>query len=278
MIKKVGDIKLEPFGIDDNQFERVYNWQLELMKALKDKGRLPEYPMDNIHTREGQEFLRNLLTFAVEEILEALEQLEENLQFFREPNSEGALNGIEKYNEELADVNHFMIELMVFMNIDTDALRAYYNQLFDEQQINHLKSPSILEMAFDYAKFINFNQGNKDQRIKTMGFPLITILELHYEPFRKAGTKISQPLIHEHQNLMFPAMRYLFKARNQLKMKYWKVGKEIEDPTPEIQKLIMEAWLHWVVYMDFAGVTTESFYKTYYAKNRVNLDRIENGY
>ena len=121
------DIKEEPKPIADSKYlETLYGLQKELLdNYIKIEG-LPMYPLD-INTKKSQIILKDFVGRVIEELAEGYESLlavdeltQKNELWVNEINEVDyiqTLNHLQNAGEEIADSLHFMLELLIYSNI-----------------------------------------------------------------------------------------------------------------------------------------------------------------
>jgi NTP pyrophosphatase (non-canonical NTP hydrolase) len=111
----INDIKLEPRKVDYDMLESLFSMQTQLMKKYN-----VQYPV-SLHTKDGQFKLREMAWYVVEEVGEAMNVLKNrpwtNYQIPIDENH---------YKEELSDIMHFYIELLIMSGLSAKDMYDLY--------------------------------------------------------------------------------------------------------------------------------------------------------
>lgn len=256
--------------------EVMFNIRYNLNKILLDKNKIPQWPLPLAIARDHQVFLIDLLGWTVEEMFEAFEEIDtlsRALSSGDKPKDQ-CMSILEAFNEELADVMLFLLELMSFMNIGIEDVGAYYNRLLGEKNLDSIRGSNTLDTAIAYARYCNTEAGYHTIMIKRAKYKLMGEDEVTND-FQQAGRSTSVIILDEHQNLIFNCVRYINKIRQLIKTKYWDGQDTYMPPVYQLQAYIMELFLHWMCYLEFVEATPESIFQTYYRKTEII--KIRNG-
>lgn len=276
----IKDINGPTDSLSPNLLDQMFEMRIALNDLYVSQGKLPSYPLTDLSKRDQQTFFRDLLGFLEEEIYEAYDEVI-NLTVL-EPVKESYPQCEEhliKLNTEIADVNHFFLEVFTYLGFDADDIKAYYNKVIAERGIQVLRSNNTLEMALNYASFIGTHTGLINSGMTRLSSSLVLnyVLDNEPSPLTAAHKGISIPLLEDHDSILFKVTWYLNRVRGLLKSKYWR-ETETQPNVELIYTYIMEAWLHWTVYMAMMGLDHKSLYRTYYKKHQINIERLTNGY
>lgn len=267
-MRKVREVEIPPRIPDKSIYSEIHDRQASLVKLYVDKGKQPDFPVD-MNSKENQNFMREIIGFLEEEIIEAYEILERitHEHHVLKPAQIKVL--IEEYNEEQADAFHLFVEVLQYSNILDFDLGAYYVKYFTDTDQVHLINPDPLVMAFNHASTVDYLA-----LLRTRS--TFRVFEIS-DDLTTGGTKVGANSLDQSEKALFSVFKYMRKATNQLKNKYWKeteTGVNIE----KYHELIMESWLYYILYLKINGFTPESVRDTYIRKNEVNLDRIKHKY
>lgn len=266
---RVKEVTVEPKQEGVDSLAELFKLQGDLVKMYVDKKGQRPFPMP-LSDKDNQKFLKELVGFLEEEIFEAYEVLEEIQSQHTKDRLKpaDAKKLIEDYNEEQADGLHFFIEVLQYANVSVESLQEYYGLYFEaKDQLQMLDITDTLQTAFNHAMTVDYLAG---QRVH---FKLIDTTD----DLTTGGTRISGQMMAHSKNALFEVIKYLRLATNQLRSKYWKEGES--EPNYELFfDYLIEAWLHYILYLKIAGFTPESVRATYIRKNQVNIDRINNNY
>lgn len=270
---KVSDIQgLPPIIWNKDGIVELFALYEEMFIPYRLLQQLPQAPII-IDKRSSQVILREIIGYLCEEASEAITVMEQITEECYKPESDHKLiEGLfREYNEELADILHFLVKLLIYSNIDATSIKSYYLALTTERSLSNLYFPAhTLDTTFGIALFMN----SMDGRLTYLGKEILFGRD---ETFLKAGTKVSIEILLEHKALMFEVIHNLNKACNTLKNKPW---KQTETPTDigKYQLYLMEAWLWLFKYYQFVGLDAQSLFSIFWYKNRLNLKRIEQKY
>ena len=131
------DIKEEPIQVvGGNYLGCIYQLQKELLKGYIGIEGLPQYPID-VNTKKSQVLLKDFTGRVIEELAEGYEamlQVEELTvkNKFWVDSYDGndltqCLNHLQNVGEEMADSLHFMLELLIYANIEPEDIDTFVN-------------------------------------------------------------------------------------------------------------------------------------------------------
>jgi len=278
-----------------DQFDGKHAWEIiwahriELMQKYNEKGKLPNWPL-NLEEKEGQVFIRDLMGFLEEEIFEAFEHLEQTELALRKTDldTNGRIDHLLKFNEEIADTLHLWFEVMIYFNIDLYAIEDYYKTLVKQKVLMPIPEADnyedILGLALRYGFMVVYANNNITNQTLQLGALNVINMSTQYAideqqiPWEllMGGKFISAKVVRESRDYLFDAIKHLQKARNTLKIKYWRN----QDDRPNYEALhsnIMEAWLYYVCFLCRNNFQTpEQILHVYLRKHFINIDRLKN--
>jgi dimeric dUTPase (all-alpha-NTP-PPase superfamily) len=259
---------------------------------------IPYFPMA-ITTKEEQKFIRELVGFATEELIEFHQEYQKLPQMANEliklsnlgdteaikTQLEASFEQVCKVNEELVDVLHFIIELSLALNIGPEEIRAYYTKLLCTLSVSALISPySILDTMIEYGKYTVYEQGLHRElgAIKLRKFFLGReqpqyLAELDLDSIsagQEVATGVGQIAI---KTCIYDVIYFFNRLTQNLKAKDWR-QKSIDANADSVQEALMEVWLHYMKLYTLIGGTDLSLNCCYFAKNTINLQRIQQKY
>ena len=261
----------------EKELEEIFRLQKELIEPYIGIEGLPQYPID-VHTKENQTLIKDFISRVVEELGEAFESTLKLYDYWDLNNLtvEKVKPELINFNMECSDALHFMVETLIYLNIEPDSIRDYAHQILSENNLNSASGYGTLNTLLKIARHKNNMVGvipYPNQR----GYDLSFIVETSKDLFTKGGNKISNYQIEMSKALLWEITYWLQVARNCMKNKAWKQTEEATEES-KMQLYMMEAFLSMIRYFDFLGMTSESIYTIYYKKNRVNFSRIKNKY
>lgn len=288
------DIKEIPPVVEDGRYlEAIYSLQKELIDHYVGIEGLPQYPLD-VNTKKNQSLIKDFVGRVIEELAEGYESFKlvenlthKNLLWVGEFNSseyKQMLNHLQNANEEQADALHFMVELLIFANIQPEDIVNYckiqINNLpktvihfFEDEDLKSALSLSgqlgsiLLKLDNDYElpdekNYIHlFKHLDSDTDVRLM----------------LAGSVYSRV---EYSNLklfMWDIVYHLNIARNYLKNKPWKQSQMMTNEAA-FQEELVKAFIKLIGYFFKLGLTSEDIYYLYFKKQRVNKFRIHSNY
>lgn len=253
-------------------FDEMFELYETMFKHFRGIEKLPMYPIA-LDPPENQVHIRAMVQFLSEELSEALQVIESitNAALQPQPSEKELIEMVKAYNEELADILHLMIKLMIYSNIGSNDIRSYYANLCKEQNLTNLHfKDNTLQTALGIGLFINGREGRKIRHGKE-------ILLGMDEDFTNAGKLISTEILIQHKLFIGEINHYLSLATNTLKNKPWKQTM-VKTEVDRYQQMLMEAWLWLFSYYDFVGLKEQTLFTIFWFKNQVNIKRIKQKY
>lgn len=303
------DIKKEPDAVLDNSYlEHIYEMQKNLLKGYIDIEGLPQYPI-NINTKKNQILIKDFVGRVIEELAESYESLvfiseamEESLYLTSCDDYRKTLvsicNHLQNTNEELADALHFMVELLIYANIQPEDIDRYLNKVLRNVNLSSklpvgianmdtlTKSMEVgLEQLKEYTPYMEYNQYNTVDiltRVSTYNdevrnSELGGVIETDNR-LLMAGSIFSVMKYISYKSVMWDVSYHLNIARNYLKNKPWKRSQMMTDEI-RFQEEIVIAFITMMGLFKYMGIEkAEEIYLLYFKKNQVNLFRQRSQY
>lgn len=266
-------IKIIP-NVGNSGLEFIYGLQKELIEPyIKIEG-LPPYPLD-VNTKENQVLLKDFISRIIEELGEGFEVFTKlaDIAILPKSKDDNAEQLLWDFNEELSDAMHFFIETLIYINIEASDIKAYTHKLLDTYNLNTNDEDNTLENIIKIAAHFNNIRGRMHHRNQRGN----RILLENDNPFIMAGNKVCDYQLENMKVMLWEVTYWLQMVRNCLKNKPWTAGGKPTDE-PLLQARMMEAFMHFILYLDFMGMTPEAIFHVYFRKNQVNFDRIKNNY
>lgn len=261
--------------VKDNKYlESIYGLQKELLNHYIGIEGLPQYPID-VNSKKNQVILKDFTGRVIEELGEGYESMVEvnrlgttNQYFMTKPNEVLVNNEdwrmtrahIQNINEELADALHFMMELMVYANIEAEDILTYLNKLGFKAE--------DLDRVMVYGSNLIRNNESRGYRISSADTKDICT---------HVGWEASDSLLDDYSIQLWDITYSLSISRNCLKNKPWKQSGELTDENT-YQKLLCESFVKLMGFYYRVGYTAKTLYETYYLKNLINQFRIKSKY
>jgi len=105
-----------------DKFEQMYVQQTDFLELLRDKRHHPNFPLD-LSKKENQQFLKTLSHECMHELFES-NMLLKNAKSHR--NTEFKDFDRESYKEELSDVLHYLIGILIYSGISKEEMFEMY--------------------------------------------------------------------------------------------------------------------------------------------------------
>lgn len=288
------DFNQEPPVIKDGRYlEKIYELQMDLINEYVKIERTPAPPI-NINTKSSQVLLKDFTGRVIEELAEGYESLievdaltEKNRLWqyeYDEKDMVMCFNHMQNASEEMADAMHFMVELLIYANIQPEDIDAYVSKLI----------PATDEVGPELHNNVIAKcmiKGTSD--IREM-YP--EILNFKYVPMRNIWAHCYQDLpLPKNENLIHCGSRYnhdyyrLFKAmlwdvtyhlniaRNFLKNKPWKQSQMMTNEELYQEELV-KAFIAMMGAFYEMGIDDTNLYYIYFKKNLTNRFRQRSRY
>ena len=283
------DFNQEPPVIKDGRYlEKIYELQMDLINEYVKIERTPAPPI-NINTKSSQVLLKDFTGRVIEELAEGYESLievdaltEKNRLWqyeYDEKDMVMCFNHMQNASEEMADAMHFMVELLIYANIQPEDINEYVSRLI----------PATDEVGPELHNNVIAKcmiKGTSD--IREM-YP--EILNFRFVPMRNIWAHCYQDLpLPKNENLIHCGSRYnhdyyrLFKAmlwdvtyhlniaRNFLKNKPWKQSQMMTNEELYQEELVKSFIAMMGAFYEM-GIDDTNLYYIYFKKNLTNRFR-----
>ncbi len=295
----IREIKTSPPEVGVKYLEKIYDLQKVLIDHYIGLEGLPQYPLD-INLKESQALLKDFSSRVIEELAEGYEAYLKSIEITKEnlywsgvdshdkvnPLLEALLN----FNEEQADAMHFMVELLIFSNIQPEDIKSFILKKCDISLVDvSPDSPNILDLAMEvgYSFFMDFLGKEPLTLYESVSYiPSIDYSVLtgncSYTDYLRAGMflpiKEYTGYVEEVSTaFLWNITYYLNCSRFCLKNKPWKQSTTSTNEELYQTKLV-ESFLLFAGYQKFIGMSSEDVYHLYFKKNMVNQNRIQSKY
>lgn len=292
------DFNQEPNKVDNQKYlEEIYNLQMYLVNEYsKIEGNVA--PPININTKKSQVLLKDFTGRVIEELAEGYEslalvdELMKKNQYYQGMNYSASdivqiMNHLQNAGEEMADAMHFMVELLIYANIQPDDISRYVDkfiQISDETKI--FSTNTIAKCMI---------KGSSDIRVMYPGielYPIINLWELYNSleeeldsdipklkdaRLYKCGHRYNYHLYFQFKSLMWNITYHLNIARNFLKNKPWKQSQMMTNEEGYQEELV-KGFICMMGLFHTMGIDDENLYFLYFRKNLVNRFRIKSNY
>ncbi len=252
---------------------------IEMQKSLLDKyiviEGLPKYPID-INDRSGQKLIKDFIRRYIEELAEAFQELQNAYDRISTNQLGSAKISVRDYNQEIADANHFLLEILIYVGIEVDELDIMIANLFKENNTANLHKPEDpITSLLNATAFYNHNQGLIISNRNC--FRVYSNDETLRNPEFKGGNQLSEEVIEKSAAMLWMITYSLNMVGNLLKNKDWSQTDKITN-TIEFKEGLLKTLLVIFQYLQYSGFTVQSIFTGYYLKNQINHERIKNGY
>lgn len=288
------DIQQEPPVIEDGRYlEKIYELQMDLINEYVKIERTPAPPI-NINTKSSQVLLKDFTGRVIEELAEGYESLievdaltEKNRLWsyeYDEKDMVMCFNHMQNASEEMADAMHFMVELLIYANIQPEDIDAYVSKLIpatDEvgpELHNNVIAKCMIKGTSDiremYPEILNFRY-----------VPMLNVWAhcCRDLPLPKNGNLIHCGSRYNHDYYrLFKAMLWdvtyhLNIARNFLKNKPWKQSQMMTNEELYQEELV-KAFIAMMGAFYEMGIDDTNLYYIYFKKNLTNKFRQRSKY
>lgn len=263
--------RLKPFN-DGKLLNGMFEYQTNLINKYISLGKLPSLELD-LSLKINQNFLRHTISNILEELGESYNEQVRAFQIFSTKvyTSSETMAEIKiplgRLQEEIADILHFFIELLIYSNIEADDINAYYKQILVPQGLGDLIFEEGLLTTF--ATVRNSIIVDDEHRV--------SVFESYKFPFQEriAGMNQGYNLMQQLGKVYWQvAYSLLYKAQNNLKEKNWRGTKETKSNIQAYQEGLMEAWTWLFILFDLYRMDEILLYKAYEDKNIINQQRL----
>lgn len=282
----IRDVKQEPPVIEDGKYlEKIYELQKELLDSYINIEGLPRYPID-VNTKSSQVILKDFVGRVIEELAEGyeshllvkdiVESVGTNISLLSQEKYDQMISHLQNLNEEQADAMHFMVELLIYSNIQPEDIKSWILKKAKEENIFIKNNTNIIGMAmilghyqndkdYDYIDFLHH----------TTFLPIESSDEvLRYIP---GGMEYNENILSDNRKSLWDITYVLNIARNCLKNKPWKQSGVMTNEI-QFQSLLVEAFVYMMGYYDRIGIDSQEIYYLYFKKNCINKFRIQSNY
>lgn len=278
-----------PVVSDGRYLEKIYELQKELIDHYVKIEGLPPYPID-VNTKKSQVIIKDFVGRVVEELAEGYESMvlidqlsTKNLSWSFNYNSiefGQCLNHLQNVSEEMADAMHFMVELLIFVNIQPEDILNYIaketGDKFDNLFRNVGNYNNVIDIAMKYgcALFI------RELDINVKGVNLLEVLDsddLEDIELYQAAHIYNHYYYIQFKEALWDVTYHLNIARNFLKNKPWKQSQMMTDEV-RFQAEIVRGFIKMMGAFALIDITPENLFHIYFKKNRANAFRIRSNY
>ena len=286
----IRDVQQEPANVGLNLLEEIYRLQKVILDHYIGIEGLPQYPVD-VNTKSSQTLLKDFTGRVTEELAEGFESHLQalnivkkygfNLDIVDEKDKSLLISHLQNLNEEQADAMHFMVELLIYANIQPRDIEVWVKAKYKEYYTNHeyVCTGDILGYAMALGHLQGAEDYNFDPTLKPISdirYDLTPILG-EAEKYIPGGRSISEIFTSKTRLSLWDVTYSLNISRNCLKNKPWKQTGVMTNESLYQSKLV-EAFVYMVGYFSRLGMTSQDVYYLYFKKNMINQFRIKSQY
>ena len=277
----IRDIKENPPMIEDGTgLSKIFQMQRELLGHYMKIEGMPPYPIA-LNSKEDQLLIKDFIGRVIEEMAEGMESFGEMIVIVLGNNDEEKMliNHLQNFNEEMGDSLHFLVELLIYANIDENDIAKFYELKLKKENLTDIYGyggEDTLKTCLAYARYTNLKANFFDADYK-LAKRIMSDEEITEKEYLRAGSRISRNIYINMEILMWRVTYWLNISRNFLKNKPWKQTNMLTD-TKRFHEAVMSAWFAYFELMDYIGMTPWSLFTVYFKKNRINLFRITSKY
>lgn len=281
------DIKQEPPVVEDQRYlEKIYELQMELIDNYVKIEKTVAPPI-NINTKSSQVLLKDFTGRVIEELAEGYESLiemsnltEKNCLWvanFDPDDLVQCFNHMQNATEEMADAMHFMVELLIYANIQPEDIDAYVSKLIpktDDLPLEHnviakcmIKGTSDIRDMYPEildSKKLSFYK-IYDEYQDELSLP-------HNKNLLTCGRRYNLNDYTLYKSMLWDVTYHLNIARNFLKNKPWKQSQMMTNEEAYQEELV-KAFICMMGAFYEMGIDDANLYYIYFKKNRINCFR-----
>jgi hypothetical protein len=278
MIYEEHDVPLIQRGLG---FESMYAKQIQSMELLFKANKLVPYPVD-LQSKEGQVTIRQYFDFFEEELFEFNETYLKGIVKYQNPNlikKDEFMGFLKELHDEMADIYHFSLELLIFSDIGPIEVREVLKQISaDNNWGAAINMDNLLNSIFTIAKLNNAYQQVVPQKNTYLKIELDEfIMALEGEPYYKMGLMLGTDIYPQLTQYTYSVLSEYRAAFKLLKNKPWREGAPALNENKFQTQLIM-GFLSLNGLLANFGCDEACLYNSYVDKNNEVLERIKNQY
>lgn len=250
---------------------------IELLKPVED---FTHYPFD-LSQKENQLIIKDFVGRITEELMEAFTPLKFLNILSQEPKfdkdtQEAVIQTFYELNEELADVVHFYIEMMILIGLNDDDVIEFFKSREEETNIKSEFDIDLTNILY-YARTKNILDGRYagNKIMSSLRYRLVDKNNNCIIPFdTQGGMGITQSNYETSTMIAFDIIYNLNLLRAQLKKKQWRDNEDKVD-LASIKSTTLLGFENLMFLFDMIGYNETSIYCCYLKKDIININRIE---
>ena len=271
------DIKQEPPVVEDQRYlEKIYELQMELIDNYVRIEKTVAPPI-NINTKSSQVLLKDFTGRVIEELAEGYESLieisnltEKNLLWVADFDPDDLVqcfNHMQNATEEMADAMHFMVELLIYANIQPEDIDVYVSKLIPKTDDLPLEHNVIAKCMIKGTSDI------RDMYPEILDSKKLDELSLPHNPdLLTCGRRYNLNDYSLYKSMLWDVTYHLNIARNFLKNKPWKQSQMMTNEEAYQEELV-KAFICMMGAFYEMGIDDANLYYIYFKKHMVNRFR-----
>ena len=293
-------IHISPPEIEGGKFlEKIYELQKQLIDGYVKIEGLPQYPI-NVNTKSSQVLIKDFVGRVIEELAEGYESMllidkivVENVYFSYDYDDEDltqVINHLQNVSEEFADAMHFMVELLIYVNIQPEDILNYIAKAMTVETFEKFckeDREDVILMAMYYGRS-KLEEEDLSRPMHPMNL-LFTynsvnsgkdngnIIDGVSCDLYQAANNYNHIFYLDFKKTLWNVTYHLNIARNCLKNKPWKQSQMMTDEI-NFQKEIVEGFIALMGAFSISGLSPETLYHIYFWKHEANVFRQKSSY
>ena len=282
-LRDIHNVSLERTLSSFDHLAEMFRLKKVFIELLKEKEDLTHYPFD-LGVKENQEIIKDFVGRITEEFFEAHQVMDQIMVFVNEPmiimtpETEDLILGlIFDYNEELADLTHFMVEILILCGVGVHHIQKYYSALCEPMQVEY---DDIGDNDLDKIAYINRNMNilgylYAGSRVGLSFERKLSMHTMNIPYYTRGGMNLTNDTYSSALKMQLECIYNLNKVRMQLKMKKWRDNQESLNMEAVTNFLLM-AFDSMMRYFDLVGYNHNSIIICYLKKDAINITRLKN--
>lgn len=288
-------ISKQPPVVNDAKFlESIYTLQKQLIDGYVKIEGLPPYPI-NVNTKVSQTLIKDFVGRVIEELAEGYEsmilinELVVKNQYmaytFDDEDLKQIINHLQNVSEEFADATHFMVELMIYVNVQPEDILSYIEKEITTETFNKFDKLEKSN-AICMAMYLGRSRLENDDLTRPM-YP-VDLLKVYNDNntdtiignaqyLYQAARNYDRVFYIEFKKCLWNVTYHLNIARNCLKNKPWKQSQMMTDEI-NFQKEIVEGFIALMGAFSIIGLDSDILYHIYFWKHEANIFRQNSKY
>lgn len=268
-----GNIKLT-----SDATKHLFSKQKELLRRYAQLGFVPDTFEGEISIEHNQNFIKEVafnISMEFSELMWALDKfynIPTNGQHVAE-----ATQLMYDLNEEIADILHFTLELLIYLGIDNEALIEYYTEVSTEEGYEGFINIDAISSAFSLENMKWIQRGYAPARVK-VSKDTYTVFNDNGNNLNKLAFRYTNlDLLYEYRVAHSNFINQLNTVCYKLNTKHWRKGmRKIHED--EVKLEACKTFSSLVSFLLLTFIEPLALNVVYLAKNEINHKRIDDKY